>query len=80
MIRLRESTRKLRLRDCCAGRNAEAVAVSMLRLNEYCVLARDCRAEVLELDIVGRRSWLLVIVAAKRHPNLRQRLEAMTER
>ena len=44
---------KLRLRDCCAGRNAEAVAVSMLRLNEYCVLARDCRAEVLELDIVG---------------------------
>jgi len=53
MNRPRESICKLRLSECCDGRNAEAIAVAVLRLKEYCALTRVYRAEVLESDIVG---------------------------
>jgi putative endonuclease len=80
MAWLRESPRKSRQRAAHAGRQAEMIAVVLLRLKGYRILTRDYRAKVGELDIVARRGRLLAVDEVKRRHALLPSLEAVTDR
>ncbi len=66
MVKFGESALKLRQRACRAGRRAEMIAVAVLRLKGYRILAPDYRAGVGELDIMAWRGRLLVVIEVKR--------------
>ena len=51
------------------GRIAETVAVWLLRLKGYRIVARNWRSAVGEVDIIARRGDLLVAVEVKRRPD-----------
>jgi len=56
------------------------MAVVLLRLKGYRILARDYRAGVGELDIVAKRGRLLAVVEVKRRRDMASALAAITDR
>ncbi|MGD9742632.1 MAG: YraN family protein [Dongiaceae bacterium] len=62
------------------GRAAEALAVWLLRLKGYRILARGLRLEVGEIDILARRGRTLVAVEVKRRSELAEAAEAVRPR
>ncbi|MBM3492229.1 MAG: YraN family protein [Alphaproteobacteria bacterium] len=63
-----------------AGRRAEAVAVWLLRLKGYAILARRFRTPVGELNIVARRAGTLAFVEVKQRARREAALAALTAR
>jgi putative endonuclease len=47
------------------GRLAELAVVDYLRANGFAILARNLRLGALELDIVARKGWLVVVVEVR---------------
>ena len=80
MAGMDDLTRKPRRRAYWAGRRAEMIAATLLRLKGYRILARDYRAGVGELDIVARRGQLLAVVEVKRRRDMASALAAVTMR
>jgi len=62
------------------GRTAETLAVWLLRLKGYRILARGLRLEVGEIDIVARRGRTLVAVEVKRRSEFAEAAEAIRPR
>lgn len=62
------------------GRSAETLAVWLLRLKGYRILARGLRLEVGEIDILARRGRTLVAVEVKRRGALADAAEAVGPR
>ena len=62
------------------GRLGETMAVLMLRLKGYQVLARNWRTPAGEADIVARRGKALAFVEVKARPTKAQALEAVSVR
>ncbi len=62
------------------GRWAEGLCAALLRLKGYRIVARGFRVPVGEIDIVARKSDLLVCVEVKARRNLREAAEALTPR
>lgn len=62
------------------GHAAEAVAVWLLRLKGFTILARRYRTPVGEIDIVARRGDLVVFVEVKRRGAADTALEAVVGR
>ncbi len=69
----RERGRRARRR----GLSAETLAVWLLRLKGYRILARRHRTPVGELDIVCRRGRLVAVVEVKARPTTRAALESL---
>jgi putative endonuclease len=63
-----------------AGRTAELVAVLLLRLKGYRIVARRGRTPLGEIDIVARRGPVLALVEVKRRTTLEAALEALGPR
>ncbi len=62
------------------GRWAEGLCAALLRLKGYRIVARGFRLPVGEIDIVARKSDLLVCVEVKARRSLREAAEALTPR
>jgi putative endonuclease len=77
---IKESPQLRRKQAYRAGRRAEMMAVVLLRLKGYRILARDYRAGVGELDIVAKRGRLLAVVEVKRRRDMASALAAITDR
>jgi putative endonuclease len=77
---VKESPQSVRKQAYRAGRRAEMMAVLLLRLKGYRIMARDYRAGVGELDIVARRGRLLVVIEVKRRRDMTSALTAITDR
>ncbi len=60
------------------GRWAEGLCAALLRLKGYRIVARGFRLPVGEIDIVARKSDVLVCVEVKARRNLREATEALT--
>jgi putative endonuclease len=63
-----------------AGRRAEDLAVWLLRLKGYRILARRCRTPAGEIDIIARRRRTLAFVEVKQRGDLRSALESVSPR
>jgi putative endonuclease len=63
-----------------AGRRAETLAVWLLRLKGYAILARRFRSPVGEIDIVARRAGILAFVEVKQRRQSEAALAALTAR
>lgn len=62
------------------GRLAETLAVWLLRLKGYRILARDLRLPVGEVDVIARRGRTLVFVEVKRRADRELALESVGAR
>ncbi len=62
------------------GRWAEGLCAALLRLKGYRIVARGFRLPVGEIDIVARKSDLLVCVKVKARRSFREAVEALTPR
>ncbi|MEQ9328037.1 MAG: YraN family protein [Rhodospirillales bacterium] len=62
------------------GRRAEALAVWLLRLKGYRIVAQRMRTPVGEIDIVARRGSVLALVEVKHRPDPESGMEAVTPR
>ena len=60
------------------GRWAEFLAANMLRLKGYHIVARGYRKPFGEIDIIARRSNLLVAVEVKARPRITEAAEAIS--
>jgi len=63
-----------------AGRTAETVAATMLRLKGYRVLARRFRGVRGEVDLIARRGSVLAFVEVKRRPTIVAAAESVSPR
>lgn len=72
-----ESTAPERKKAWRYGRTGEVVAVALLRLKGYRVLARRVRVGAGEIDIVARRGGLLAFVEVKARGDLAAAAEAL---
>jgi putative endonuclease len=62
------------------GRRAETLAVWLLRLKGYAILARGLRQRPGEIDIVARRGSVVVFVEVKARPDQASAAEALRPR
>lgn len=62
------------------GRRAEWIAVWLLRLKGYRILARRLKTPVGEIDILARRGGVLAVVEVKRRPGLEAAIFALDPR
>jgi putative endonuclease len=73
---LEDSARRRRAQR--RGRLGEALALALLRLKGYRLLARGYRTPQGEIDLILRRRSLLVFVEVKSHATLERAAEALT--
>lgn len=78
--RVRERVRDRGARNHRAGLRAEALAVLLLRLKGYGILARRYRTPAGEIDIVARRLGRLAFVEVKTRGEAAAALESVTLR
>lgn len=60
------------------GRWAESLSAGLLRLKGYRIVTRGFRLPIGEIDIVARKSDMLVCIEVKARRNLRDAAEAVT--
>jgi putative endonuclease len=63
-----------------AGRTAEAIAATLLRLKGYRVLARRFRGQRGEIDLIARRGSVLAFIEVKRRVSIAAAAESVTPR
>lgn len=63
-----------------AGRTAEAIAATLLRLKGYRVLARRFRGRRGEIDLVARRGSVLAFIEVKRRASIVAAAESVSPR